>query len=288
MPLERNNVEHSLWRKKVDGSLLRHSVTPIPGWVGKMWAITSVFPDKGGRRDPSSQVALKFQDQTYNGAVTWYHRGPGAVGYRLWFEDSLRYALADVFLMSHMRDIEGRLTRAAGDHRDVEQEIPFWEFLDIEFDAEIKTFKLIAYYLQKPTFPYLFRRMSGSPPLKRVQDELAGKFSQRIHKQEWKPRAEFETEIGATNVIYMLVDTAKRLFYVGESEALIRRFRQGHDVIPDWDYYRYDALPAALAPYRVQIERMLIRDIDGLLGVSSRGLPVILSEFKLVNLRIDR
>ena len=39
MPLERNDVEHPLWRKKVDRSLLRYSVTPIPGWVGRTWSI---------------------------------------------------------------------------------------------------------------------------------------------------------------------------------------------------------------------------------------------------------
>jgi hypothetical protein len=43
----------------------------------------------------------------------------------------------------------------------------------------------------------------------------------------------------------MLVDTEKRLFYVGEAERLIQRFRQGHDAIPKWDYYRYDALRIA-------------------------------------------
>ena len=167
MPLERNDVEHPLWRKKVDGSLLRHSVTPIPGWVGRMWAITSVFPDKGSRRDPSSQVVLRFQGHAYNGAVTWYRRGQAAVGYRLWFEDALRYALADAFLMTNIRDLEGRLGRAAGDSGNVEHEIPFWEFLDIEFDAAIKTFNLTAYYLHRPMFPYFFRRMADAPPLKR-------------------------------------------------------------------------------------------------------------------------
>ncbi len=288
MPLERNDVDHPLWRKKVDGSLLRHSVTPIPGWVGRMWSITSVFPNKGGRRDPSSQVTLRFRGKAFDGAVTWYRRGQKVTAYRLWFDDALRYTLADAFVMSNMRDLEARLRLADGPAGDVEQEIPFWEFLDIEFDASTKTFDLTAYYIQKPSFPALFRRMSDAPPLKRIRDELAGKVELRIHKQNWKPRHEFETEIGATNVVYMLVDTGNRLFYVGETASLVTRFRRGHDLIPGWDFYRYDALPAALAPQRIHIERMLIRDIDSLLGASAMGLPVTMSDFRLVNLRIDR
>jgi hypothetical protein len=198
MLLERYDARHPLWRKKVDGSLLRHSETPIPEWVVKMWAITTVFPGK--RKSGRSQFAGRAEVPRA-GLYGCRHRGQGAVGYKLWFEDALRYALADVFLMTNVRYLEGRLAKAEGHAGDVEQEIPFWEFLDIEFDAKIKTFNLRAYYLQKPTFPFLFRRMSDAPPLKRVLDELAGKLSPRIHKQDWKPRAEFETEIGATNVI---------------------------------------------------------------------------------------
>lgn len=288
MPLERTDVTHPLWRKKVDGSLLRHSVTPIPGWVGRMWGIHAVFPSTGSRRDPNSQVVLHFRGKTFNGAVTWYRRGLNGAGYRLWFDDALRYALADVFVMSHMRELEGRLRASSGGESALEQEIPFWEFLDIEFDSTNKRFDLAAYYVQKPNFPELYRRMTDAPPLKRIRDELVGKDPNRIYKQNWKPRTEFETEIGAVNVVYMLVDTKKRLFYVGETENLVERLRRGHHLIPAWDHYRYDALPLALARYRVQIERMLIRDIDSLLGESSLGLPITISQFKLVNLRIDR
>jgi hypothetical protein len=253
-----------------------------------MWAITSVFPDKGGRRNPASQVNLRFRGTVYNGAVTWYQRNAGGVGYRLWFDDALRYALAETFVMSNMRDVEARLRAVKRKQGDVEEEIPFWEFLDLEFDAGAKAFELTAYYVQEPSFPELFRHMAGAPPLKRVQDELANKISSRIHKQNWKPRAEFETELGATNVIYMLIDTVNRLFYVGETDALIARLRRGHSLISDWDYYRYDALPTSLEEHRLQLERMVIRDIDGIMGESSLGLPVALSQFRLVNLRIDR
>jgi len=288
MPLERNDVRHLLWRKKVDASLLRLSVTPIPGWVSRMWGIELLFPNKGGRHDPESRVTLRFDGKCFDGAVTWYRRGSSGTAYRLFFDDALRFALSDAFLMSHMRDLESSLRTARGDRDDIEQEIPFWEFLDIEFAPSEKRFDLTAYFVHRPTFPELFHRLVDAPPLKRVRDQLAGKASSRIHKQKWKPRSEFEVEIGATNVIYMLVDTVKRLLYVGEADSLITRFRRGHDVIPDWDYFRYSVLPQSLREHRLQLERMVIRDADALLGQGATGLPVAISTFKLVNLRIDR
>ena len=50
--------------------------------------------DKGGRRDPGSQVRLCFAGRSYSGTVTWYRRGSKEAAYRRWFDDELRYALA--------------------------------------------------------------------------------------------------------------------------------------------------------------------------------------------------
>ena len=163
MPLERSDVRNPLWRKKVDGSLLRHAETPIPGWVLALWKLQPQFPQKGGRTDPRSAVTLRFQGRSFTGAVTWQGRAPGARRYRLWFEDALRNALADTFVMSHMRYLEKCLRAADGDSSDVESEIPFWEFLDIEYTRATKTFHLKAYYIQRPTFRALFSRMSEAP-----------------------------------------------------------------------------------------------------------------------------
>ena len=64
-----------------------------------------------------------------------------------------------------------------------------WEFLDIEFDQDEKTFRFVSHYTQKPIFPELFRRLTYSPALKRIDDELSGKDEFRIHKQDWRPQA---------------------------------------------------------------------------------------------------
>ncbi len=94
--------------------------------------------------------------------------------------------------------------------------------------------------------------------MKRIDDAVRGKDELRIHKQDWKPRAELEYELGARNVIYMLLDTAEKDLYVGEAEDLVGRLLGSHPSITKWDF-RYDVLPVALAPLRVALERMVIR-----------------------------
>ena len=186
--------------------------------------------------------------------------------------------------MSFMRDLESQLRE---DATDIEKDIPFWEFLDIEFDADTRTFHLNAHYTQQPQFPELFRRLTYSPVLKRIDDELGGKDGFRIHKQDWRPRSEYETEVGAENVIYMLIDTKEKLFYVGEAQKLIHRFNGEHPSIKDWDYYRYDQLPPVTRPQRVALERMMIRAFASVLP-NKRGVDTkTISKYRLANDKID-
>jgi hypothetical protein len=187
--------------------------------------------------------------------------------------------------MSYMRSLEKRLRPEAKE--DVEKDIPFWEFLDIEFDSSRKVFKFEAYYRQEPTFPELFKRLIGSPGLKRVDDELHQKGPGRIHKQSWRPRQQLEFELGATNVVYMLIDTENRLFYVGEAQDLVKRLSTRYPSIPDWNFYRYDVLPGQLTDHRVAIERMLIRGYAELLENKSGIEFKKISDYKLANDRID-
>jgi hypothetical protein len=124
--------------------------------------------------------------------------------------------------------------------------------------------------------------------MRRIADELAGHEKPRIHKQSWRPRSDLDGEIGAKSVIYMLADVVNGLIYVGEAQDMLARFRRGHEPIPHWTHYRYDLLPELLAPLRVTLERMLICDVDGIVGRWATELPVAPGSFSLANSRIDR
>ncbi len=63
--------------------------------------------------------------------------------------------------------------------------------------------------------------MIQSPPIQKIDDMLAGKAKDRIYKQDWKPRLELEVQQGANNVIYMLIDTANKLLYIGKLSILL-------------------------------------------------------------------
>lgn len=117
---------------------------------------------------------------------------------------------------------------------------------------------------------------------------MQNKDENRIHKQDWKPRSELEYELGATNVLYMLYDSKASLFYMGEAENLVKRLLQPHSSIEGWNFFRYNALPRTLAPYRAAIERMLIRDFAAILK-NKRDIPWHdLAGCCLANDKIDR
>jgi len=286
MKNERSNVDFPLWRKKVDSSLWTYNGTTIPNWACQMWSIVNRFSDVSSKNNPKSNIKIKLAKNVFDGWVTVAKKGRKTPAFRLWFSDDLSLVLKETFLMSYMRDIEKRLRDDKG--LDIEDEIPFWEFLDIEFDQINRTFIFTPYYTQKPSFPELFSRLIGSPSLKKIDDDTANKNKEKIYKQDWKPRDEYQTEIGAENVIYMLLDSKNKLFYVGEAKHLVKRLSQGHSKISKWDYYRYDVLPDSFENHRLEIERMQIRMFATLLK-NSKGLKTMnLSKYKLVNDKIDK
>jgi hypothetical protein len=284
--LERNDVDHPLWRKKVDGTLIKDAWTPIPIWVRSIWDIDHLFSDVVSKRDKNGAVLITFMGSTFQGQIAKV-KAPNGFRYRLYFDRNLADALADKYVMTFMRVIESELS-ADKNHRQVEQDISFWEFLDIEFNSKSKTFIFTPYFTVKPEFPNLFSRLVGSAPFKTIASELIQHKCTVIHKQHWKRRAEYKFEIGAKNVVYMLLDSKEKLIYVGEAKELKKRFDSGHPDIRNWDFYKYNVLPSELSDYRLIIERMVIRDMASLLE-NKQDIPFIkISDFKLANRKIDR
>ena len=288
MKLERSDVDYPLWRKKVDSSLFRYNGTTIPNWACKIWKIQEDFAKCKSKRDQSSKVQVEFQKRKYEGWVTIATKGRKTPAYRLWYSELLTYELKDVFLMSFVRDIENRLRKSKGVKKtNIEREIPFWEFLDIEYNREEKLFRFVAYYTQKPTFSELFKRFIESPILHKIDDELDKKPPFIIYKNRWRPRAELDFEMGANNVLYTLIDTKNKLIYFGEASNLVERARQDHPSIPNWNYFRYNVLPNQIASHRKTFERMIIRDFASVLENKGEINFIKISEYKLANDKID-
>ncbi len=286
MKLERSKVNFPLWRKKVDASLFHYKGTTIPGWTCDMWHIEKYFNNCISKKDPQSEVKILFEENVYDGWITCAKKGRKTPAYRLWFSGDLQFQIKDVYLMSFMRDIENKLRKDKSIN--IEDEIAFWEFLDIEYDYKHRIFYFTAYYKQKPSFPELFKRMIGSPMLHKIDDELADKNTFRIYMQEWKPREALDYDIEVDNALYTLIDTNNKLLYVGEASKLVKRLRQDHPAIKNWDYYRYNILPNTInSEQRVMLERMLIRDFASLMESKSDIYHLNISEYRLTNEKID-
>ena len=221
-----------MWRKKVDNSIFRYDGTTIPRWMVANWELEKYFPDKDGslrKGDKESQTSIRFNNENYGGHLTCsFPKNRSNKVHRLWISEDLKEELKRTFVMSHMRDIESGLR---GDVGDIEKEIPFWEFVDIEFDQENRFFIFTAHYKHEPLFPDLFTNLAGSPALKVIEDEIDDKSEFRIHKQDWKSKDKLETEMGALNTIYTLIDVDNKLIYVGEAKDLRKRLKQKYPSI---------------------------------------------------------
>lgn len=287
MRTERSDIKFPLWRKKVDSSLFRKEHTPIPNWCAKVWNIEKVFGKNTLTKNPISQVKIGFNKVYYEGWVTYSFNKDTT--YQLFLSKDFVEELKDVFVMSFMRSIEQRLRKRNDLYkdRDIEEEVPFWEFLDFEFDYKNKIFRCKAHYYQRPIFPELFRQFVRSHVLRDMENRLLEKGNFKFIKEDWRPRSEFINLFERNNIIYHLIDTENKLYYIGEAEHT-KRIIQPRKEILDWNYFRIDCLPEWLTrKQRLELERLLIRSFASVLSNKKNILSQNISGYVLVNRKID-
>ena len=296
MTIERNDIKHLMWRKKVDSSIF-NGESVIPMAFVKQWNLKSNFKDNG-KNSSYWPVKIKFGSKSYDGKV--FYRPPtkarSSEQHKIIFQEDLIEDLKKAFLMSHIRWLEVELRKqdgkkAAEATRETERETPFWGFLDIEFDDSDKGFIFTAYYKQAAYFPEVFKHLIGSPKLKQIEGSIFKNFESIIN-QDWKEKDQLVTELGAKNVIYYLLDEVNKLIYVGETgqDLKVRLSDREHYKnagIPSWTHYRFEVLPSSIdTKARRELENMTIRAYATLFSNTKDINSFNISSYKLVNKKI--
>jgi hypothetical protein len=290
---ERNNIEFPLWRKKVDRSIFHEKCITIAKFAQKWWELNISFKDNSNsKKDELTKIEILFEKVTYNGNLCFQNTKTRKNTFRLHYPQDLADRLKEVFLMSYMRDKELRLGKYDEDENNrvsIEDVIPFQEFLDIEYSPKNKTFIFTAHYIQKPTFPSLFKEIMNTTVLKSIDSSIDGKEKTSIIKSNWHDRSNLSKIPPQTNVIYTLIDINNKELYIGEAKELISRIGKDRTEIPNYTHFRYDVLPAVLEPYRLELERMIIRSFASLLSNSKIKKETFeISDFTLKNSKIDK
>jgi len=298
MPSERSRVQHPLWRKKVDGSLFQHRMTILPVWVYRDVFRMTPGEFSSSKSDPSTKIKVKFRDgkntSTHHGWITSTNfseeNARQSATLRFIFSTELAELLQRTFPMSHFREIERRLREQHTTTAQIEEEYPFFEFLDIEWDAQNRCMHLTCHFTTPMQFSAVFQRLLSDGVVDRIERELrSGENRVHVTKTGWRPREEMEREEMTTNVIYTLIDTENHELYVGEAENLRARFSQDRHEIPGWTHYRYDRLPEGTSrEVRQSIERMAIRQLASLMENDGQISGMNISTYRLKNRRIDR
>jgi hypothetical protein len=287
MKLERSNIKFPLWRKKVDKSFLEGKETPIPNFLLEQWKIKETFKDVNSVKNPNSEIIVYFDKKEYCGGILKKKNGQ----WKFNFDSDLADVLKRTFVMSYMRSIEERLRSSKKEiygNLKIEEEIPFWEFIDMEFDSVKKEMFLTAHYIQKPLYIELFKEIINSHVLIDIENQLNDNIDFKITKNDWRPKNDLKNEIDAKNVIYNLIDTVNKEIYIGEADSLITRFSVERKEILGWDFYRFDSLPNGLSRrQRLEIERLIIRTFASFF-YNNKGINYKkVSDYKLVNKKID-
>jgi hypothetical protein len=293
---ERKTVSNPMWRMKVARTILKHNgATALPAWVVDSFGIRKDFRVGAGKSDKSSRITVVFEKKTYGASITVQTSSRPSPFFRLWFDNDLIVELRKAFLMTYVRSLEEELAKKAekddpdADKWSSEEEIPFWEFLDIEYNRSKRTAYLDAHFKQRVEYPRFFREVVESQLTTRIEKEKIQGKKMVITMGDWKPIGQLKSQINVENVIYYLLDDNKKEIYIGMADNLTTRVVPGRREIPGWNHYRFDTMPAEFDPkVRLQIEKMTIRSYASILK-NLRNIPTKgISEYKLVNRQISR
>ena len=149
MGSERSKVRNPLWRKKVDGSMFDDKCTVIPDWVkDDIFGIRDVFPHPE-KNDPRSKVTITLKHgngkkTSHWGSVITSHRGKLPPVMRLFYKEDVVEWLQEKYSLTFKRNQIRRKLDWNGPT--AEKNIPFWEFIDIEYISEDCEFIFTAHY----------------------------------------------------------------------------------------------------------------------------------------------
>jgi hypothetical protein len=149
MPSERSNIKYPMWRKKVDGSMFYDRCTVIPDWVkDNLFEIRDTFPHPE-KSNPKSKVTITLihenrKKTSHWGSVITSHRGKLPPVMRLFYDEDVVDWLEKKYVLTSRRNQIRRKLDWNGPT--AEKKIPFWEFIDIEYNSQDCEFIFTAHY----------------------------------------------------------------------------------------------------------------------------------------------
>lgn len=285
MATERSNIKFPLWRKKVDGSLFEYRVTTIPNHFVDAWNLTKHYKGVSSKKDPKALTKIYFykgqKKYSCSGYLTVAVNKRTSPAYRLWFEDDLLEIIRENYTMSYLRYLEGYVRRknrgVEVKNSEIEAEIPFWEFLDIEFDTKNKEFHLRNSYSHPAQFPELFQFLSRLFSIIETDETRVG---EKVVFSKWMPKNDFIDNFSIKNIIYYLYSSKDKELYIGETTDSKKRGFTDRPEIKNWDFARFDILPKSLAPHRVEVEKILIKAFSYFFENSQESKRLEVKKFK--------
>lgn len=135
----------------MDGAMFDHRCTVVPNWVrDNVFDVKERFPH-ASKDHPESAASIVVhhgggKKTVHSGHVTTSQRGELPDVMRLYFGDDVIAWITSAFNKTFLRNEERKVRGMNGPT--IERVLPFWEFIDIEWDAESSAFHFRAWYTQ--------------------------------------------------------------------------------------------------------------------------------------------
>jgi hypothetical protein len=226
----------------------------------------------------SRKIKLVFQNKEYDANILYANIKKGKPYYSLRFGTDFIRKLKEEFIYSYVRYEDDLINGIKNKY--------YNEVLKFK-PVNPSLFQLETFIKQDTEFNHLFSKL--------VQEDFFGWL-----KPESNEREQLIVEISGwldipsllkdkkikdkVNVIYYLIDEAKKEIYIGSADKLGDRVIVGRKEIPGWNKFRYDNIKTEYKHLKQRVENQIINAFAMFLESNLKNVsPFSISKYKLVN-----
>lgn len=256
---------------KINKTFLRQGIITIPNEFAK-----SILKIDKIENKQTFQINLIWKKKIYNINLRHAYRNNNTDYWHLDWRDckELILSLKKEFIQTYIKLESEELSIKSDNYGEEAISIKIMEEKVIKFSPYIKI---------KTPYDALFKKLIDNNVFYWLNDTDDRGFI--LKSTEWISINELKNHPNQEFVVYYLVDSKNKQLYIGSAKKLKDRVYDKREVIPDWDYFRYEIIKPIYHKYIKNIEYHSISNFAKFLdnNANVKYLDKDFSDYKLVN-----
>lgn len=229
------------------------------------------------------QVRLKFNNNIYDGKISYRGRNKGNPYYQLSYYKDLNKALKKEFIHTFLAIKTEEIPYDENRDYYITTDVINREVLQLKSNKN-GLIEMIPFLKIKTEYDEFFKKIIQWNVLDLEQSETNEIVEDIIqYSSEWIPIEKLSNHKEVKNVVYYLLDDSNKEIYIGCCDELGKRVKPKRKEIPGWNMFKYEIIKPKYWDIKKKIESHSIRAFASFLENGANEPYFKISDYKLKN-----